>query len=65
MKATEENIKILKRLGFTCDYDRTKNQMDEEWYSLDNGWGFRLDAVKSFKHLIKRIFVSKDDDNYE
>lgn len=53
MKPTKENIETLKKLGFTCDMDRTKNPMDEEWYSLDNGWGFRLDRVRNFKQLFK------------
>lgn len=53
MKPTKENLEILKKLGFTCDMDTTKNPMDEEWYSLDNGWGFRLDGVRNFKQLFK------------
>ena len=61
MKATPENIAILKKLGFSCDMDKTKNPMDEEWYSLKNGWGFRLDAVKDFKTLFKNAL--KYDEN--
>jgi hypothetical protein len=37
MKATKENIEILKKLGFTCDMDKTGRAQDELWYSLDNG----------------------------
>ena len=58
MKHIKENIDLLKKLGFTCDFDRTKNEADKEWFSLDNGWGFRLDAIKNFKCLIKSIFKS-------
>jgi len=51
MKLTKENKAILKALGFTCDYIRTKNPMDKDWYSLECGWGFRLDSHKDFKSL--------------
>ncbi len=61
MKPTPENLEILKKLGFTCDMNETENPMDEEWYSLDNGWGFRLDAVRNFKQLIRNIFKYKDE----
>lgn len=53
MKPTKKNLEILKELGFTCDMDKTKNPMDEEWFSLDCGWGFRLDAHKNVKSLFK------------
>ena len=66
MKPTQENLAILKKLGFTCDEIKTKNPLDKEWYSLDNGWGFRLDAVSSFKQLFKNAlkFNAKEDDLY-
>jgi hypothetical protein len=61
MKATKENIEILKKLGFNCDMDKTRNPKDKEWYSLDNGWGFRLDAVKNFSQLFKNALKYKKD----
>jgi hypothetical protein len=61
MKATKENIEILKKLGFTCDMDKTGHAQDELWYSLDNGWGFRLDAVKNFSQLFKNALKYKKD----
>lgn len=54
MKPTPENIAILKKLGFTCDGDRLGESMND-WYSLDNGWGFRIDSIRDFKHLVKRL----------
>lgn len=51
MKATKENLTILKKLGFSCDYKKTKNHQDMDWYSLKNGWGFRLDAYDDFESL--------------
>lgn len=61
MKATEENLSILKKLGFTCDFEHTKNPQDIEWYSLKCGWGFRLDGVGSFKTLVKNMLEHKED----
>lgn len=57
MKPTKENIDLLKIMGFTCDKDKTGNYMDEEWYSLKNGWGFRLDAIRDFSHLSERLYL--------
>ena len=54
MKPTPENLAILKKLGFTCDGDRLGESM-KDWYSLDNGWGFRIDRIRNFKHLVKRL----------
>jgi len=51
MKLTKKNKEILKELGFFCDFTKTRNVADKEWYSLKNGWGFRLDAHKDFKSL--------------
>jgi hypothetical protein len=61
MKRTTENIRILKKLGFTCDYDRTKNPLDEDWFSLKDGWGFRLDAIRSFRHLVIRLMKADSE----
>lgn len=65
MKITKENIKILKNLGFTCDMDKTNNPMDEEWYSLKDGWGFRLDAVRNSKTLLNNLQKSRYNDGYD
>lgn len=65
MRGTKENIYILKKLGFTCDMNRTKNPMDEDWYSLDNGWGFRLDGVRNFKTLLNNLQKSRYNDGYD
>jgi len=65
MKNTKENIEILKLLGFTCDMDKTKDERDEDWYSLKSGWGFRLDAVKDFKTLIRNLEKYKYEEGYE
>lgn len=58
MKPTKENLQILKKLGFTCDKNRTGNKMDTEWYSLPNGWGFRLDAVEDFAEMMENLQYS-------
>jgi hypothetical protein len=64
MKASKENIKILKKLGFSCEADKTQNSLDREWYSLKNGWGFRLDAHKNFEKLF--LFALKyNEENSE
>jgi len=56
MKRTKQNILLLNKLGFECDYIRTKNEADIDWFSLSNGWGFRLDSFKNFKELILALF---------
>jgi len=58
MKANKENLAILKKMGFTCD-----GKGFEDWYSLKNGWGFRLDAHKNIKALTKRLleYDKKED----
>ena len=58
LKPTKENIMILNKMGFTCDFDRTQNEADKEWYSLKDGWGFRLDGIRDFKHLVRRLRAS-------
>ena len=60
MKPTPENIAILKKLGFTCDGDRLGETM-KDWYSLPMGWGFRLDAIRDFKHLVRRIMRAREE----
>lgn len=60
MKQIKENLEILKKLGFSCDMNKTKNPMDEDWYSLECGWGFRLDSVRNFKQLFKNALKYKD-----
>ncbi len=66
MKATAENIAILKKLGFSCDMARTGNDADEDWYSLTTGpgagWGFRLDAIKGFKQLIDTLITTSGEE---
>lgn len=62
MKPTKENIDILKKLGFTCDFDITGDPRDKLWYSLKDGWGFRLDAIRDFKHLVSRIKKTAKDE---
>ena len=57
MKLTKENEKILRKLGFTPDSDTQKDM--EDWWSLSNGWGFRLDAIHNFKDLVKRLMLAK------
>lgn len=59
MELTEKNITILKELGFSCDGDKTGNELDEDWWSLDDGWGFRLDAVEDFPTLMKRLQLAE------
>jgi hypothetical protein len=61
MKRTDENIKILRKMGFTCDFDRTKNPLDKDWFSLKNGWGFRLDGIRNFKHLVSRLTKAESE----
>lgn len=60
MRRTPENIRILNKLGFSCDFDRTKNPLDKDWFSLKNGWGFRLDAIRNFKHLVGRLMKAEE-----
>lgn len=60
MKLTDKNLMILKEMGFTCDYQRTKDPRDKEWFSLDNGWGFRIDAFPNIKALTKRLYNFKE-----
>ena len=55
MKPSEENLRILKKLGFSCDFDRTKDHRDKLYYSDKSGWGFHLDYIRDFKHLLQRI----------
>lgn len=65
MKPTPENLKILEKLGFTCDFERTGDPRDKLWYSLKDGWGFRLDAIKNFKHLVSRIKKTAKEEETE
>lgn len=53
MKRTPENLEILKKLGFSCDFDKTGHPDDKDWFSLKDGWGFRLDTHKNFASLFK------------
>lgn len=55
MEATKENLGILKKLGFTCNYVESGYEPDEWWYSLKNGWGFRLDAYETFEDLLLEL----------
>ncbi len=112
MKATKENIKILRKLGFRPDIElndsklpdesdciemglcevkhvmlrpnqlyrfvvmpgckkcekldvykspKRKNliKIDDGWWSLKCGWQFRLDAIKDFKTLVKRLMMAE------
>ena len=68
MKNDEKNLQILKQLGFSCDYERTKYDNDKEWFSLSNGWGFCLPHIRHFRSLCKRLqsvemesFLTKHD----
>jgi hypothetical protein len=63
MKATKENLHILKKLGFSPDIKKTKNPSDKDWYSLNCGWGFRLDAVKDFKELMNNAIKYNPETN--
>lgn len=60
MKKAKQNISILNAMGFTCDYGKTGCKDDLDWYSLECGWGFRLDAYDSIEDLIKAILDYKD-----
>jgi len=62
MKPTEDNIKMLEKLGFSCDYKKTKDPRDKEWYSLSCGWGFRLDAHRDFKSLFRAALKWNKED---
>lgn len=61
MKKTKENLAILKKLGFTCDYEKTKYEDDKDWFSFKDGWGFRIDAIKDFKHLVQRLMKAESE----
>ena len=61
MLVSKENIEILKKLGFSCDYEKTKNPADKNWYSLECGWGFRIDKVKSLKQLFKNALKHMEE----
>ena len=63
MKATKENLHILKKLGFSKYIKKTKNPDDKDWYSLNSGWGFRLDAVKDFKELMNNAVKYNPETN--
>lgn len=59
MKPTKENLALLKKLGFTRDKHNTGDDPNYDWYSLPNGWGFRLDAIRNFPELMRRLFVGQ------
>lgn len=47
MKETEENITILKKMGFKKD--------KQGYYNLKSGWGFHPSFFKNFEGLVKRM----------
>ena len=47
MKLTQENEKILLKLGFKPDKEKI-------WWQ-HNGWWFRIDAISGFKKLIEKM----------
>jgi len=53
MKPTEDNKKLLRKLGFR------QIEEDEHWWRLDNGWSFHIDAIKDFKSLVKRLMKTE------
>ena len=60
MKLTKENERILRKLGFKPDSElHPKIICMEGWWSLKDGWGFRLDAIKDFKHLVRRLMLTE------
>ena len=59
MRDTEENKKILKKLGFKAF---KQFEDDKGWYQNDDGWQFRIDKMPSFKVLLKRLLKDAYDE---
>ena len=53
MKLTIENEKILLSLGFKPE-NETKT-----WWTLKDGWAFRMNSIKGFEHLIERLMKTE------
>lgn len=60
MKLTKENERILRKLGFKPDIERGFEQLSG-WWSLDDGWGFRIDCMPSLKALVRRLLEYQED----
>lgn len=52
MKLTDDNEKLLIKLGFLPDENK-------DWWRLKDGLEFRIDAIKDFKSLIKRLMKTE------
>jgi len=63
MRDTIHTERVLNELGFTRDFSRTKNPQDIDWFSLSNGWGFRLDAYRNFEELILAMLKYEEEDD--
>jgi len=57
MKPTPENLKILKILGFKRDH--IEQEVEHDYFSLSNGWGFCLSAISNFPELMKRLYEGR------
>lgn len=56
MELTDKNDKILRALGFKPD-----DECVRDWWHLEDGWTFRLDKIRSFKELVKRVGEKIDE----
>ena len=73
MKETQENVAILKKLGFISDYDNYPNKKNpigkrgdyRGWYSLKDGWTFNISSMPSFKNLISRLRETAKEDGID